>query len=87
MKRRWSFCTHSKLPRSRALNLVYGMPDGSSKAEVGAYAGDGFHLVYATTTTTWDSLGVVVHGGEIDLQMSEDFFSGPIDGHFRLANG
>jgi hypothetical protein len=29
-------------------------------------------------TTTWESLGVLVHRGEIDLQLIDDFFSGPI---------
>jgi len=29
-------------------------------------------------TTTWESLGILVHRGEVDLQMIDDFFSGPI---------
>ena len=29
-------------------------------------------------TTTWESLGVLVFRGEIDLQLIDDFFSGPI---------
>jgi len=62
---------------ARALNIVYSMPDGLSKSEVEEFAGDEFHLVYAMTTT-WESLGVLVHRGEIDLQMIDDFFSGPI---------
>ncbi len=62
---------------ARALNIVYSMPDGLSKSEVEAFAGDDLHLVYAMTTT-WESLGVLVHRGEIDLQMIDDFFSGPI---------
>ena len=62
---------------ARALNIVYGMPDGLSKAEVEKHAGDEFHLVYAMTTT-WESLGVLVYRGEVDLQLVNDFFSGPI---------
>ena len=62
---------------ARALNIVYAMPDGLSKEEVEKFAGDEFHLVYAMTTT-WESLGVLVHRGEIDLQLIDDFFSGPI---------
>jgi len=58
---------------ARALNIVYSMPDGLSKAEVEEYAGDEFHLVYAMTTT-WESLGVLVHRGEIDLHLIHDFF-------------
>ena len=62
---------------ARALNIVYQMPEGLSKDEVEKFAGDEFHLVYAMMTT-WESLGVLVHRGEIDLQMIDDFFSGPI---------
>lgn len=62
---------------ARALNIVYEMPEGLGKEEVEAYAGDEFHLVYAMTTT-WESLGVLVYHGEIDLQLIDDFFSGPI---------
>ena len=62
---------------ARALNIVYAMPEGLSKEEVENFCGDEFHLVYAMTTT-WESLGVLVHRGEIDLQLIDDFFSGPI---------
>lgn len=62
---------------ARALNIVYQMPEGLSKEEIEKFAGDEFHLVYAMTTT-WESLGVLVHRGEIDLQLIDDFFSGPI---------
>ena len=62
---------------ARALNIVYCMHDGLSKREVEEFAGDEFHLVYAMTTT-WESLGILVHHGEVDLQLIDDFFSGPI---------
>lgn len=62
---------------ARALNIVYSMPDGLSKEEVVKFAGDEFHLVYAMTTT-WESLGILVHKGEVDLHLVSDFFSGPI---------
>jgi len=62
---------------ARALNIVYAMPGGLSKEEVEQYCGNEFHLVYAMTTT-WESLGVLVHRGEIDLQLIDDFFSGAI---------
>ena len=71
---------------ARALNIVYEMPEGLSKEEVEAYAGDEFHLVYAMTTT-WESLGVLVHHGEIDLQLIDDFFSGPIRISWRKLEG
>jgi hypothetical protein len=62
---------------ARALNIVYSMPDGLSKEEVVRFADNEFHLVYAMTTT-WESLGILVHQGEIDLNLVSDFFSGPI---------
>ena len=62
---------------ARALNIVYSMPDGLSKEEVVEFAGNDFHLVYAMTTT-WESLGILVHRGEIDLNLVGDFFIGPI---------
>lgn len=71
---------------AKALNIVYRMPDGLSKEEVEQVAGDDFHLVYAMTTT-WESLGVMVHRGEIDLQMIDDFFSGPIRISWRRLQG
>jgi hypothetical protein len=71
---------------ARALNIVYAMPDGLSKDEVEKFAGDEFHLVYAMMTT-WESLGVLVCRGEIDLQLIDDFFSGPIRISWRKLAG
>jgi hypothetical protein len=62
---------------ARALNIVYGMPDGLSKEEVEKFAGEEFHLVYAMTTT-WESIGILVYRGEVSLQLVDDFFSGPV---------
>ena len=71
---------------ARALNIVYDMPDGLSKEEIESFCGDEFHLVYAMTTT-WESLGVLVYHGEIDLQLIDDFFSGPIRISWRKLEG
>lgn len=62
---------------AKALTLVYAMPDGLSKEEIEERLGDDFHLVYALTTT-WESLGVLVHRGEMSIELVDDFFSGPI---------
>jgi hypothetical protein len=62
---------------AKALNLVYKLPDGLSKKQIEDQLGDEFHLVYALMTT-WESLGILVYRGEIDLDMIDDFFSGPI---------
>lgn len=62
---------------ARALNLVYKLPDGLLKSQIEEKLGDEFHLVYALMTT-WESLGILVYRGEIELDMIDDFFSGPI---------
>jgi hypothetical protein len=62
---------------ARAMNLVYRLPDGLSREEIEEAVGDELHIVYAMTTT-WESLGILVFQGEIDLQLIDDFFSGPI---------
>jgi len=62
---------------ARSLNIVFKMPDGLSKNEVEKFAGNEFHLIYALAST-WESLGVLVHRGAIDLQLIDDFFGGPI---------
>jgi len=71
---------------AKVLNIVSDMPDGLSKGEIEEFAGDDFHLVYAMTTT-WESLGVLVHRGEIDLQLIDDFFSRPIRISWRKLEG
>lgn len=62
---------------AKALRTVYAMPNGLTKGEIEAHAGDDMHLVYALTTT-WESLGVLVFRGELSLSLVDDFFSGPI---------
>lgn len=62
---------------ARALCIVYAMPDGLSKEGIEAHCGDEFHLVYALTTM-WESLGILVHRGEMRLDLVDDFFSGPV---------
>lgn len=71
---------------AEALQLVYNLPDGLSKDEVEIRLGDKFRLVYALMTT-WESLGILVCRGEIDLEMVDDFFSGPIIISWRKLNG
>jgi len=71
---------------AKALNLVYNLPDSLSKEQVEEKLGDDFHLVYALMTT-WESLGILVYLGEIDLDMIDDFFSGPITISWRKLEG
>ena len=62
---------------AKALVDVYRLPDGLSKRELEQRLGDNLHFVYAMATTL-ESLGVLVHRGEIDMDLVDDFFSGPI---------
>ena len=67
---------------AKALNIVFNLPDGLSKEEIESTVGDDFHLVYALMTT-WESLGILVFRGEVDLDLVDDFFSGPITVSWR----
>ena len=60
--------------------------DGLSKDEIERRVGDKFHLVYALMTT-WESLGILVFRGEVDMDMVDDFFSGPIRISWRKLQG
>jgi hypothetical protein len=71
---------------AKALNLVYRLPDGLSRDEIESAAGEDFHLVYALMTT-WESLGVLVFRREVDLDLVDDFFSGPIRISWRKLKG
>jgi hypothetical protein len=71
---------------AKALNIVYRLPEGLSKDEIEEAVGDDFHLVYALMTT-WESLGVLVHRGEMSLDLVDDFFSGPITVSWRKLKG
>ena len=62
---------------AQRLLLVFALPDNLSKAEVEARAGDGIAALY-TLLTTWESLGILVYRGQVELAMVDDFFSGPI---------
>ena len=71
---------------AKALNIVFNLPDGLSKDEIETTVGDDFHLVYALMTT-WESLGILVFRGEVDLDLVDDFFSGPIKISWQKLKG
>jgi hypothetical protein len=71
---------------AKALNLVYNLPDGLSKEKIEERLGNEFYLVYALMTT-WESLGILVYLGEIDLDLIDHFFSGPITISWRKLEG
>ena len=62
---------------AEALNIVYNLPDGLSREALETRLEGRFHVLYSLMTT-WESLGILVHMGEVDLDLVEDFFSGPI---------
>ena len=62
---------------ARALLLVFELPDNLGKAEVEARVGSEMATLYAMMTI-WESLGILVLRGQVDLAMVDDFFSGPI---------
>lgn len=71
---------------AEALNLIYKLPDGLSKEQIETTLEGKFHLVYALMTT-WESLGILVYRGEVDLDLVDDFFSGPIVVSWRKLRG
>jgi hypothetical protein len=71
---------------AKALHLVFNLPDGLSKGDVEVTLGEDFHLVYALMTT-WESLGVLVHRREIEMDLVDDFFSGPITISWQKLKG
>lgn len=60
-----------------ALRAVFSLPEGLTKAEIEDRLGPKMDGVYALTTT-WESLGILVFRGQLDLDLVDDFFSGPI---------
>lgn len=62
---------------ARALLILFDLPAGLSKAEVESRVGAEAATLCALMTT-WESLGILVQRGQVDLAMVDDFFSGPI---------
>ena len=60
-----------------ALELLFRMPDGLSRREVEAWVGDDRTSVMLLIST-WEGVGILVYRREIELELVDDFFSGPI---------
>ena len=71
---------------AEALNIVYNLPDGLTREEIEGRLQGRFHIVYALMTT-WESLGILIHMRELDIDLVEDFFSGPILISWRKLKG
>ena len=64
---------------ARALRIALDprIPDGLSLAEAEDKLGEGMDCLWLLMTT-WESLGILVHGRNLPLQTVDDFFSGPL---------
>lgn len=62
---------------TRGLQLMFALPDDLSCAEVEAHVGDELQTLWLLMVT-WESLGVLVYRGQVELAMVDDFFSGPL---------
>jgi hypothetical protein len=60
-----------------ALEKLFNMPDGLTRKQVEKYFGKDAHLL-SLLTSTFESLGILVQRREMDIQIVEDFFSGPL---------
>lgn len=61
----------------KSLRLMYDLEPGLSREQVERRLGAEMHLVY-TMMTTWESLGVLVHRGQLSLDLVDDFVSGSL---------
>ncbi len=57
--------------------VIFNLPMGLSKAEIEARVGDRMVSVLVVLGT-FESLGILVHRGEVRLELIDDFFSGGI---------
>lgn len=71
---------------AQALTLMVDLPPGLSKAELDERLGSDMKLV-ALLMTTWESLGILLFRGEVDIELVDDFFSGPIDLSWNRLEG
>lgn len=60
-----------------ALNRLVDLPDGLSKLELEKHMGDDLRFI-SLLMTNWEAFGILVFRRELDLDLLEDFFSGPI---------
>jgi len=60
-----------------AVNIVFDLPEGLSRAEIEAHLGDKLPSIFVLFGT-FESLGVLIFRREIEIQLVEDFVSGII---------
>jgi len=62
---------------SHGMGLLFELPEGLNKAELKEHIGDDmryFNVLFAT----FESIGILVHRNDLDLDLVHGFFSGPI---------
>ena len=62
---------------ARGLYVMFTLPDDLSRYEVESRVGEEL-LTLWVLMVTWESLGVLVYRGQVELEMVDDFFSGPL---------
>jgi hypothetical protein len=63
---------------ARALRSVIELPDDASADKVREILGPEGEDLLAHLTATWETIGVLLFHQELDIDIVEDFFSGPI---------
>ncbi|MDX1673707.1 MAG: DUF4760 domain-containing protein [Longimicrobiales bacterium] len=62
---------------ARAVVLIIELDEALERAELERRLGQDMRLI-SLLMTTWESLGILVHRGEVSLDLVDDFFSGAI---------
>jgi hypothetical protein len=65
------------LQMTTALRLVFDLPSGLSGEEIERALADHMDLIYSLVTT-WESIAILVFRNEVELELVDDFFSGPL---------
>jgi hypothetical protein len=62
---------------ARGLQLMFALPDALCREDVETRLGKELATLWVLMVT-WESLGVLVYRGQVELAMVDDFFSGPL---------
>ena len=61
----------------RGLLYIFDLPDQANKEQLDALPEDKFMAIYMVLGT-WERLGILVYRGEIDMDLMDDAYSGPV---------